>query len=277
MKNKYANEFIEIKGNRLLSEQLIQALNSSCWKVHIFLPAAQHYRLACRIIADHVYDYMKGETQLKTSPEYFKEYKMSTPNSGTYPGAIAEMIENLRKDFNVNPTEILMTAVKNTVDKMKEMEKENEKKKKRCDIVEKIMEGAPLPEETEARISAILRIRKGKSEEASSYMFTAAELDREARASQLWCGILTAGEFNEFIPFYLLKALVQERFIDESDAGKLLRDNGIKKDWEWYSEDFLGSKLMDTTDVSVSSVLAATEPLFMDILNIRQTGVSDEQ
>ena len=128
MKKKYANEFITVRGTQLLCVQLISAISASEWKYSLISPAAQQYRLACRAVADHIYDYMKGWTQLDTSPDYFRRYGMSYPSTKTYPDAIVEMIENLGKDFHADVNGIIFLAADSTETVMKEREKERIKK-----------------------------------------------------------------------------------------------------------------------------------------------------
>ena len=50
--------------------------------------------------------------------------------------------------------------------------------------------------------------------------------------------------------------LVENELLDESEISDLLENKyDIKKDYEWYSEDFLGSVLGAPTDIRVEDVV----------------------
>lgn len=79
---------------------------------------------------------------------------------------------------------------------------------------------------------------------------------------------MVAGEFDEYLPFGLLKSIVEERILSEGNVTDLLRECGCDRDWEWYSEDFLGCDLLDKTIIKIDRILEELEPIFMNKLNI---------
>ena len=56
-------------------------------------------------------------------------------------------------------------------------------------------------------------------------------------------------------------SLVQDDILEGFDISDLLEKYGDKRDYEWYSEDFLGSDLSDETILRINDVLALGLPL----------------
>jgi hypothetical protein len=64
-------------------------------------------------------------------------------------------------------------------------------------------------------------------------------------------------------------SLVQDDILEEFDISDLLQGKyDDERDYEWYSEDFLGSDLSDETILQVKDILALAEPKFKEILGI---------
>ena len=129
MKNQCINEFIEIDGKTILCQKLCEELFFSDWKFNALSSAAQQYRLACRVVADHLREYMNGAAEMSTPEEYFRKYNMTVPSSKTYPAAAIEMLKNLGTDYNVDIESVIFSAAEKTVSEMQERKKEQKKKK----------------------------------------------------------------------------------------------------------------------------------------------------
>ena len=62
--------------------------------------------------------------------------------------------------------------------------------------------------------------------------------------------------FSEEISYGLMLRLVENEILTEFEITKLLKDKyNIEKDYEWYSEDFIGCGLDESTDIRIEDVL----------------------
>lgn len=73
--------------------------------------------------------------------------------------------------------------------------------------------------------------------------------------TKVWCDVLITSIFSKAISYGLMLGLIENELLDESEISDLLENKyDIKKDYEWYSEDFLGSELGVPTDIRVEDV-----------------------
>lgn len=69
------------------------------------------------------------------------------------------------------------------------------------------------------------------------------------------CDLLISSVFSETISYGLMLRLVENGIVTESEISELLEDKyNIKKDYEWYSEDFMGCELDESTDIRIEDV-----------------------
>ena len=74
--------------------------------------------------------------------------------------------------------------------------------------------------------------------------------------TKVWCEVLVTYIFSEEITSGLMSHLVANEILDEFEISDLLENKyDIKKDYEWYSEDFLGSELGVSIDIRVEDVV----------------------
>lgn len=104
----------------------------------------------------------------------------------------------------------------------------------------------------ESRIRKLLLLQKSK---AASNLY---ELDeKEISIARTWCEVLVSSVFSEAISYGLMLRLVENAIATESEISDLLKDRyHIEKDYEWYSEDFLGCKLDTPTEIRTEDVLS---------------------
>lgn len=95
-------------------------------------------------------------------------------------------------------------------------------------------------------------------------------VEKEQTAFLLWISILTQSICSKYITHGQMLSLVQDRIIEEIDITHLLDKYGDERDYEWYSEGFLGCDLSDETILCVKDILAFAEPKFKEILGFRQ-------
>ena len=78
----------------------------------------------------------------------------------------------------------------------------------------------------------------------------------EINITRIWCDLLVSSAFLEVISYGLMLRLVENEILTESEITKLLEDKyNIEKDYEWYSEDFIGCGLDEPTDIRIEDVL----------------------
>lgn len=67
--------------------------------------------------------------------------------------------------------------------------------------------------------------------------------------------LLISSVFSETISYGLMLRLVENGIVTESEISELLEDKyNIKKDYEWYSEDFMGCELDESTDIRIEDI-----------------------
>ena len=75
--------------------------------------------------------------------------------------------------------------------------------------------------------------------------------------TKVWREVLVTYIFSEVISYGLMRHLGANEILDEFEISDLLRDKyNIQKDYEWYSEDFIGSELDTPTDIRVEDVFS---------------------
>ena len=100
-------------------------------------------------------------------------------------------------------------------------------------------------ENPEDQIKKLLLLQKAKSDLS----------EEEIRVTKVWCDVLITSIFSKAISYGLMLGLIENELLDESEISDLLENKyDIKKDYEWYSEDFLGSELGVPTDIRVEDV-----------------------
>lgn len=91
----------------------------------------------------------------------------------------------------------------------------------------------------------------------------------ETLATNMWCELLISGCFSDKITYGMMTRAVENGFLAESAISNLLSDKyNIDKDYEWYSEDFLGCGLDLETDINIIDFLELCEGEFRRILGI---------
>ena len=75
--------------------------------------------------------------------------------------------------------------------------------------------------------------------------------------TKVWCEVLVTYIFSELISYGLMRHLVANEILDEFEISDLLEEKyNIQKDYEWYSEDFIGSELDTPTDIRIDDVFS---------------------
>ena len=118
---------------------------------------------------------------------------------------------------------------------------------------------------TRGKIDMILHLQDMKKK--VNYVNTAEDLEYEAQAFNLWVYLLGHSMFSNVINKAQMEMLVQDRFMDDSEMTKLLKKEGYKWDYEYYSEDAF-TNLSGDTKIRIDDVLQIVEPRFREVLYI---------
>ena len=113
------------------------------------------------------------------------------------------------------------------------------KEEKRISLVKSLIEENKIDiskdDKTENQIRNLLLLQKAKQK---SELYKMDE--KEINVTRVWCDLLISSVFSETISYGLMLRLVENGIVTESEISELLEDKyNIKKDYEWYSEDFM--------------------------------------
>ncbi len=80
--------------------------------------------------------------------------------------------------------------------------------------------------------------------------------EKEINTTKVWCDLLISSVFSEVISYGLMLRLVENEVMTEAEITELLENKyDIVKDYEWYSEDFIGCGGEELTDIRIEDVL----------------------
>ncbi|MCR5608022.1 MAG: hypothetical protein K6G26_03080 [Lachnospiraceae bacterium] len=148
------------------------------------------------------------------------------------------------------------------------LQDEREAKKQKKEMVKEILAGIDQKYETKAgKIKLLLDLHEILEEKG----YTSHEklVDAERKATTLWISILTQSMFSEYITQGQMLSLVEDDILEEWDISNLLNEKyNDHRDYEWYSEDFLGCDQSDETILRIDDILEIAEPQFKELLGI---------
>ena len=80
----------------------------------------------------------------------------------------------------------------------------------------------------------------------------------------LWISLLSRLLRDMNITYAQMMMLVQEGIMEEHEFSALLKSHNDKRDFEWYSEDFMGCDLNDDTMLTAAEITEIVEERFKD-------------
>ena len=267
-KKVIVNEWITIKGRKMLCETFITALD---WE-RMMIPNDIQRRIYCDaivVLQCCTDEYSQGESSITYSDGFIEEHGVSVPKNKTYPQALEEIYYSIEKITRMDFSDMLDKVAKQSLQEDKRNQIERNKKQTLNNIVNEMLYNKSLPENTAEKISALLELNEHKKAN-KDYNISKSEERKENRATELWCGILLHGMNSKYIRYCDLKSLVEQEFLDESDISDILEGLGDKRDYEWYTEDLMSFELMEDTIIPNEIILKRAEPAFMQILNIKK-------
>ena len=266
-------EWIVIRDRKILWYNFIYLFDSSKFKDKAAMrgKSAKDNILRGGYILQRMTDaYTKGTDTIEKYYDDFNDYGYEVPEHKELPRAIEDLFDQIEKKHNIDLSEVLEYAVSQSeYDYNRTLPERNAKaKRETCvsDIISNYAENANTATE---KIKLLLYIQEKLKE--TGYENLESQLKTERRITTLWISLLTQSLFSDFITHGQMLSLVQDNILEEHDITHLIRERyNDKRDYEWYSEDFLGSALSDETIIRVDDILSMTEGIFKEELGITE-------
>ena len=224
---------------------------------------------AASLIQEMINEYTKGADDIGVFKSWLEEADLVMPADTRLQQAIEKLFSQLEQKYGLNLSDLLDHAVWNSEYEFERLLPERNAIVSRQKMVSEILEGYTGSVDSPFDIiRMLLYVEEHKKADIDSNQKSNAE--KEQKALLLWISILARSVYSKYITHGQMLSLVQDRFLDESDISDLLEKYGDKRDYEWYSEDFLGSNLSDKTILLIDDILAFAEPKFKDILGFGQ-------
>lgn len=252
-------QWICIRGRRLLVTEFIHILDSyrcsSALRMRGDQVCKQYNAMIC-VLQELTSDYMEGKNYIGDQlSDFFERCHMELPSERKLPEALEELFEQLESKLNIDFTEILDRCVLCTNEAYVHMQEAQQQEEQRILLIKSLMEENKLNENNdkkpENQIRKLLLLQQAKIK-SDQYKMDKNEIN----ITRVWCDLLVSSVFSEEISHGLMLRLVENEILTESEITKLLEDKyNIEKDYEWYSEDFIGSGLDEPTDIKIEDVL----------------------
>ena len=161
----------------------------------------------------------------------------------------------MESKLNIDFTEILDWCVLCTNEAYAHMQKAQQQEEQRILLIKSLIEENQLnknkDKKPENQIRNLLLLQQAKIK-SDQYKMDKNEIN----ITRAWCDLLVSSIFSEEISYGLMLRLVENEILTEFEITKLLKDKyNIEKDYEWYSEDFIGCGLDESTDIRIEDVL----------------------
>ncbi|MBR7087866.1 MAG: hypothetical protein IKI38_00790 [Mogibacterium sp.] len=198
-------------------------------------------------------------------------YQLSQPHEQRLPEALEELVEQIEILLRVSLDHQLDRAAERSIKVHEQREAERHKEQLRCENVCHIADTIPTANTTiPEKITWLLMLQERKRK--GDYAVSESQREKEDLATELWCSLLIHSMNSETITHAQMKMLVEDGIIDEHGMSSLLQDKcQDHRDYEWYSEDYLGNDLNADTILKVADVLEEAEPVFRRILGISES------
>lgn len=264
-------KWITIKCRKVLPLELFFALKSYVFSEDLYVSSIEFgnaYSSMSSIIAYFASVYRKGETEI---PEHFESYinrcGLSMPKERRLPEALEEMFAEMEKELHFDFSAVLDRAVEESMWKYEEEERIEALKKLRMTKVLKMIEEDGIRLEKDRppieRVYSFLTLEKVKKK--NGFCLSSDEVN----AVLLFCDILSASVFSDVITSSLMTRLVENDLLTEDEISDMLCEKySIDKDYECYSEDFLGCGLDEKTVIRIDDVLDAVEERISKIIGV---------
>ncbi len=264
-------EWLTIRGRRILSDcfiDLFDAWRSDRLFIGRSITASQElYSMGygIQLLTD---SWAHG---MNTTDEYWEsldEYHLENPQETHLPEALEDLVGQIEKKLHISIDYLLDRTAEQSVKAYEEREKERKKERERYDSTRSIADAIHVDRsKIPGKMSWLLLLQERKLK--GHYEVSETQKRKEIHATELWCSLLIHSMNSEYITKGQMKMLVEDEIMDESAMSTLLQDKyHDKRDYEWYSEDFLGCDLNEETILRIEDVLEEAEPVFRKVLGI---------
>ena len=245
---------LEIDGHEVIWDEFVNFLDRARWDFANFYrreeEKARQYNSAIVPIQDMVFDWVYGEDSC--TPEEISEKYVSLKTG--YPPALQQSLDKL-----LDRAVVASRQIKDRRDS--ERAQERAKVELVMGLVDVETYDFDIPA---ASCAAMAELAKAK-EEQGGYEVTAEE--REAMS--LWCDLCVGMTLSDRISYGQMRRLVEVGALTEGEVSGMLSDLGDRRDYEWYSEDFMGMRLFDETILPFDRVLNMALPGLRRLIHVR--------
>ena len=250
-----------LKGRKVLPLPLASALTYYQYNNDVYMRGDsffEAYGKMARILEELLSDYEDGVTTLIDDglEPFVNRGGLSLPRERRLPEAFEEMIGEMEAKLHLDLSSVLDKAVERSAEEHAEKVKAENREKRRTKKVQKLTEEIGIKpgndESPVERIRSVLTLEKAKKEHG--FRLSSDEIN----VVLLFCDILSTSVFSDVITFSQMTRLVENDLLTEGEISDMLSEKySIDKDYEWYSEDFLGCGLDERTDIRIDDVLEA--------------------
>ena len=247
---------IEIRGRVLLPSAFISGLDGLplCLIGSDYRTKSLYYtmRRLIQILAD---DYSKGLDEIGSREEsIFRTYDFPLPGERSLPAAFCELFSTMERKLGVDFSSRLEKWELWSHEMVREDEEMLVKENERLQTVKKLLQENGIDvkrgQSTLERIRNLITLEKAKR---ASLVYQ--EEEREERVTHLWCTLLLSSLLSDYLTYGEAESVVENGILTEEEVTDLLKNRyGMEKDWEWYSEDYLGSCHEKKTAIRFSDV-----------------------
>ena len=252
-------QWIDIKGRKLLCTEFIYILDSYRYCAALQRRGnmiCERYNYMICVLQEMASDYLEGRDYIGDQLlDFFERHYMDTPSERKMPEALEELFDQLESKLCVDFTEMLDRCEERSRETYSRMQEAQMKKEKRIALIQSLMKEKKVSiskdDEPENQIRELLLLQKAK---IKSDLYEMDE--KEGNITRLWCDLLISSIFSEVISHGMMLRLVENEILTESEIFELLEGKyGIGKDYEWYSEDFMGCGLEEPTDIRIEDIM----------------------
>lgn len=265
--------WIEIRGRKMLCEELIEAFDSQTREVAYRIKHEMlvlKYRSMIYPIQKAISQFMNGMNEMTDElAENCRECGHVISDDKSLPECIVQMFENLEKATKTDLSFFLDIVVDMSNAKIAKEKQEAEEHAARCDTVRawiKNTAGFTTVFDTKDTVQLISRLcwLQKKKVDDPEYQF----VEKETEAFELWVSLLVKNLTKNCISFSQMEELVENDFVTTADLSRLLKQNNDYRDYEWYVEDLSGSPGKTNTLFLIDEILKIVTPIFKYLLAI---------
>lgn len=265
-------KWLIISDRKLLARTLISELD---WSFKSIIPTSvkkgDAYLDACHMLygvqmaADA---YRNGSTEIDDRlAERIREEMLSVPPDCKLPEAVGILYHEMCKKIglsDVQSSKWLDNCQKCSEAKMNEILEEEKKEEERLRLVNSMEAKENENANQVFRLMMLLAAKKDSAE----YKLR----EKEVIATRLWCDLLIEGLVSEYLTCGTMNYAVQSGIVSEGEMSDLIAESGIEyepgkcKDYDWYSQDFMGDWPGTETKIKIKDFLNMFEDDLIEII-----------